>query len=452
MNLACYYFLFATFQITPLLAAKSSGNPIATVIGLSCIVAGFVIYFIGKGRGYLEGNSQGRCQERDALDARYRELDATAKKMKDDEVRAERERQEVCATVERKLKHAETLERAAASKLKEAKIKFDEAYSEKEYLLHEYEKEIRAIAQTCVSSHPNNAYIAEVWNGTCEAVICDIIHDLEWRGSEKTAKRIEKKFNSSARQWQYEAKYYKLQTLLYESLFPELLDYTTDESDHSVSPPIPERTSESDWLSDEEWHQLSPTEKSQRALDLYIASPNKSKWQIGRDYELFIGYCYRRKRFRVEHIGTEKKLDDMGRDLICHSDPLSSPIETHIVQCKCWSQSKKIHEKHITQLFGTTVEYAIAHKIKLVNGRLPPCLKAVLVTSTELSETARLFANALGVEYHENIPLPKKADSFPRIKCNKSSGIFHLPFDEQYDATRINPEEGDCVHSIFEPF
>ncbi|MBR6733264.1 MAG: hypothetical protein IKL96_02570 [Kiritimatiellae bacterium] len=232
--------------------------------------------------------------------------------------------------------------------------------------------------------------------------------------------------------------------LYYESLFPGLLDYADDEVPNAATSPVPEKTTEKDWLSDEEYARLSSTEKSQLALDRYIGSHNKSKWQIGRDYELYIGHCYRRKDFQVEHIGMEKKLADMGRDLICRSDPLSSSPETHIVQCKYWSKEKLIHEKHVMQLFGTTVEYAFAHGIELTNGRLPARLKPVLITSTRLSDMARHFAVALGVQYHENIGLPEDVASFPRIKCNKSSGIFHLPFDEQYDVTKIVPSEGDC--------
>lgn len=421
-------------------ASRSSGSPVATIVILIGIGVGFILYFMGKGRGLAEGESRGRAAEREALSSRQRELDRANSNLSARESAAEKRIRDADARADQKLKHAETLEKAAATKLREAKQRFDEAYSEKEYVLREYEKQIRAIAQTCVSSHPNNAYIAEVWNGTCEAIIDDMLHDLNWR-ADKTAARIEKRFNSCARQWQYDAKYYKLQTLLYESLFPELQEYVDKESADTMPP---EKTTDKDWLSEAEYASLSSTEKSQLALDRYITSHNKTKWQIGRDYELYIGYCYRRKGFRVEHIGLEMQLEDMGRDLICRRDPLASKNETLIVQCKHWSAEKKIHEKHITQLFGTTVEYAFAHGITLEDGRLPSRLKPVLITSTELSETARRFADALGVEYQEKIQLPGKADSFPRIKCNKGSGIFHLPFDEQYDVTKIVPSEGDC--------
>jgi len=441
------------FGALMLFASKSSNGDIGMVIMLIAVVAGVALYIFAKGRGFSEGVRYGRdsealrlAGERGALEERLRkvtaaELDAAAR-LEERSRKISESEAEVSSKLDQAIKMKLAADEYASSMRRQA---MDTLHRAKEQAKNAYvlqEEELRLIERSCTSSHPNNAYIAEVWNGTYEAIVHDIVHDLEWR-AEKTAERIERKFNSSARQWQYESKYYKLQTLLYESLFPELLDYATDESDHRLSPAAPEKSAEEDWLSDEEWDRLCSTKKSQLALDRYIAS-HKSKWQIGRDYELFVGHCYRRKGFAVEYVGMQMRLADMGRDLICHSNPLSSTVETLIVQCKYWSQNKKIHEKHITQLFGTAVEYAIAHKIELANGRIPPCLKAVIVTSTELSTTARRFADALGVEYHENIQLPEKADSFPRIKCKKSSGIFHLPFDEQYDVTRIVYSEGDC--------
>ena len=425
-----------------LLAARhSDGLNVGGFLFLLAVAGGFVAYFVAKSRGNAEGEVAGRNRAQGELWGEQQKLsqDQKALSLREEECAAkEKSAQEKLTRADEYLKKQKL---DADAILNKARIVLFEAKKEAENAYAAKEEELRGIVNTALSLHPNNAYIAEALTGVYDMVVRDIINELEW-GAPRTAERIEKKFNENLRQLHKEARYYKLQTRLYESLFPDLLKYTDDEP--GDAPPVPEKQTESDWLSDDEWNRLSPTEKSQRALDHYIASHNKSKWQIGRDYELYIGYCYRRKRYRVEHVGIQMTLADMGRDLICRSDPLSSTVETCIVQCKCWSQNKKIHEKHITQLFGTTVEYAIAHKIDLVNGRLPPCLKAVIVTSTELSDTARRFADALGVEYHERIPLPGDPNSFPRIKCNKRSGIFHLPFDEQYDVTRIVPSDGDC--------
>jgi hypothetical protein len=181
------------------------------------------------------------------------------------------------------------------------------------------------------------------------------------------------------------------------------------------------------YLSKEEYQELSENERNQLALDRYIKS-QKSKWEIGRDYELFIGYEYSKDAWNVEYFGIEKSLNDMGRDLIAKKDG-----DTHIVQCKYWSQSKEIHEKHIAQLFGTTVQYTLSQRLK--KDATP-----VFITNINLSETAKMFADYLGVEIIER----KEIQDFPRIKCNLNTDefgsetkIYHLPMDQQYDRTKI---------------
>jgi hypothetical protein len=156
---------------------------------------------------------------------------------------------------------------------------------------------------------------------------------------------------------------------------------------------------------------------------------------------------YEQKGFNVQYQGIEKGLEDLGRDLICRK---GSCVE--VVQCKRWRESKVIHEKHINQLFGTTVMFFIQH-IQLSNNPeldlFPSLLKqkqisATIYTSAQLSETAREFAHILGVVVVEGFPFKK----YPSIKCNISmrdgTRIYHLPFDQQYDRTIVHEERSEC--------
>lgn len=180
------------------------------------------------------------------------------------------------------------------------------------------------------------------------------------------------------------------------------------------------------YMKREEWDSLSISERNQLALDRYVESRQKSKWQIGRDYELYCGYCYEKEGYSVDYYGSYNGLDDLGRDLIVKNDDI-----VKIIQCKYWSKTKQIHENHVMQLYGSIVEYNIEN-----------CKEAtgILITNTTLSDRAKAFAKVLGIEYREDIPL----GSFPRIKCNIGTGefgektkIYHLPFDQQYDSTKI---------------
>mgnify|MGYP003291386435 CR=1 FL=1 len=182
------------------------------------------------------------------------------------------------------------------------------------------------------------------------------------------------------------------------------------------------------FLSAEEYNSLSGTQKNQLALDRYLAN-RKSKWQIGRDYEMYIGYLYEKKGFNVQYTGIIKNLEDMGRDLV-----VSNADKTYIIQCKRWSHVKTIHEKHIFQLFGSVVEYNIENNAKATG---------VFVSTTELSPMAKRVAKELNI-----VTSRVTMGDFPRIKCNinKTTGeqIYHLPFDQQYDAAVVDCAKGEC--------
>lgn len=79
---------------------------------------------------------------------------------------------------------------------------------------------------------------------------------------------------------------YQLAYLL--ELFPNLADII--ECDFRQLPTVTvtelsDYDSTRDYLSKEEYAKLSVTERNQLALDRYFQSHNKTKWQIGRDYE-----------------------------------------------------------------------------------------------------------------------------------------------------------------------
>lgn len=232
--------------------------------------------------------------------------------------------------------------------------------------------------------------------------------------------------------------------MYYESLFPWLREFREIDDDDLImasrSPVDSDDAGEADdpikhYLSQGEYVALSREDKFQRALDRYWES-RKSNWQVGRDYERYVGYLFEKNGWNVSYHGIAQGLSDFGRDLI-----VTSGDRVIIVQCKCWAQHKKIHEKHIFQLYGSTIEYWITaqgnsvpdQQLLFGDALSKNPIKAMLYTSTVLSEQAKKFARVLGVDYKENIPLVK----YPSIKCNASK-IYHLPFDQQYDRTKIN--------------
>ena len=230
-------------------------------------------------------------------------------------------------------------------------------------------------------------------------------------------------------------KEYKLMRYEYDmlfSLFPELenyLEYYSAEKYETIEEVKENYDYVQSWISKDEYSSLDENTRNQLALDRYIESRKKSKWAIGRDYEMFIGHEYEKKGYKVTYTGITDRLEDKGRDLIAQKDN-----EILIIQCKNWSKYKEIHENHICQLFGTTVQYNIENNLLF---KATP----VFVTSATLSETALRFAEYLGVQVIQN----KKLEEFPRIKCNinNKEKIYHLPFDQQYDRTIIGDQKGE---------
>lgn len=258
---------------------------------------------------------------------------------------------------------------------------------------------------------------------------------LEWGSDQNRLKKVKsiREIRADARAMVEKNKeaQYQLEYLL--NLFPALRDVI--ETEYNDLPIIQvdalsNHDATRDYLSKEEYAALSTRERNQLALDRYIASHHKSKWQIGRDYELFVGYKYEQKGYSVNYFGSFMGMEDLGRDLIAKKDG-----KTLIIQCKYWSTKKEIHENHVNQLYGTLACFCIENNLPKDSA------KGILVTNITLSDMARKMADYLGIEYVENFEM----GDFPRIKCNISydelgikTKIYHLPFDQQYDSTKID--------------
>lgn len=220
------------------------------------------------------------------------------------------------------------------------------------------------------------------------------------------------------------------------STFPELLKYYDEDYYAVLSDDAVEISYDAvkDWISDEEYKKLSDVDRNQLALEKW-KKKTKGKWIIGMLYEMYIAYKLRsdNRFYSVISFGIEHGYEDRGRDIIARKWNNDGTTKTYIIQCKMWSRKKELHENVICQLFGTSIEYQINTKNLFGMEVVVP----LLVTTTELSDVAKLFAKKLGVEYRV-----VEIGDFPMIKCNVNNGnkIYHLPFDQQYWKTKIEHE------------
>lgn len=267
---------------------------------------------------------------------------------------------------------------------------------------------------------------------------------LRWKSSPaKTSADVVSEIKKKFRKSQEECKVmlYKYEFLL--NTFPELRKYVEDEkgllslAEANNYDDFTENYDRSrDYLSDEEYRQLSVTKRNQLALDRYNAR-KKSNWVIGTEYEMYCEHLLRKEGFVTIDYGVRERLNDLGRDIIAKKDN-----KTYIIQCKRWADGKEVHENVVCQLYGTTMEY----NIRVNRDNPTPTLfdeevMPMLMTTASLSETANTFAQKLGV-----IVMRAKMGNYPQIKCNIGKGgekIYHLPFDQQYYSTRVVESAGD---------
>ena len=224
--------------------------------------------------------------------------------------------------------------------------------------------------------------------------------------------------------------------------FPDLTKYIEDDGStvDAILATSMERAAEEydhskDYLTEQEYQNLSIDERNQLALDRYKERRRKSSWIAGVEYEMFYGYKLSQEGFNVQNFGAERGLNDLGRDIIATKNG-----NTYIIQCKRYSMHHEVHENTICQLFGTTLHYKITAKQRRYSMCDPDKIFPVLVTTGILSDTASEFAEKLGVKV-----VQIQMGEYPMIKCNINNGnrIYHLPFDQQYWRTIIKPENGE---------
>lgn len=232
----------------------------------------------------------------------------------------------------------------------------------------------------------------------------------------------------------YKEMLYKWEYLM--NVFPELEDYVDDDELTSTVADyenLEDLQNDYDraklYVSKEEYEGMSVNARNQLALDRWWKQPCGVE-EAGKRYELYCGYCFEKKGYKVEYHGIKEGKNDLGIDLIATKDG-----KTLIIQCKRRRQEGKIHHNTVCQLFGSTVWYADRKKLKLFEDVTP-----VLMTSGKLDETAEKMAKVLSIEVCH-----KPMGIYPIIKCNINNGnkIYHLPFDQQYNNTIIEPEKGE---------
>jgi hypothetical protein len=200
------------------------------------------------------------------------------------------------------------------------------------------------------------------------------------------------------------------------------------------------------WLSKDELSKLSERERNERALDRY-KKRSKTDWEIGRDFERFIGYKLELDGCDVIYNGAIKGFDDFGRDLIV-TDKAGN---IRLIQCKYWAKHKVIPEAAIFQLLGTTIAYHI-EKFGSAPSSLPKLYQSIqpyICSSAPVAPRVRDIALVMGIIVQDDL----KMVDWPMVKCNLAAGgkkIYHLPMDQQYDRVKLGKPGERYVNTVAE--
>ncbi len=393
-----------------------------------------IAYVIGV-VGYTLWNYIGEKWKRlKAVDSEEQELKLKKNEFEKEKIDFEKSRNEYYT----RIKETEVYISEQKNQLYLTENKLYATIKEKEDSVTKREKELEANKKLLLSNIKSLPYMASIIADYETRGLEILAKSLSWGNSVERAKKVAsiRELRTKTKELVQQNMYAKYQLEYLIQLYPnltEILDTEYEELPKIDFNEISDYDRTKDWLSKEEYRNLSTIERNQLALDRYRASHRKTKWQIGRDYETYVGYLFESNGYDVDYFGSYMNLEDLGRDIIAKKSG-----KTTIIQCKYWSQKKLIHEKHIMQLYGSIISYCIENNLPFDS------VKGALVTNITLSETAKTVAKYLGISYRENIEMGE----YPCIKCNighnaeGKTKIYHLPFDQQYDATKINgPDE-----------
>ena len=183
--------------------------------------------------------------------------------------------------------------------------------AENERRNREFSKREEHFKKTISSTKPFNI-VAKMYSDWCTSVFDKEKSYLQYksRPAYKAADVVSNlKVETRDALKKYKEMQYKYLFLL--DAFPELKRYVDDEealnhlSDYKDYNEFKsERDEVLDWISPNEYQKMSENERNQLALDRYKRA-KKSDWQIGMQYEMYIGYWLWEKGYHVVQYGIE---------------------------------------------------------------------------------------------------------------------------------------------------
>ncbi len=158
-------------------------------------------------------------------------------------------------------------------------------------------------------------------------------------------------------------------------------------------------------------------------------------WELGIEYERFIGYLWESKGYKVIYNGAVKGSADGGIDLIFISE-----FTTYVVQCKRWKKGSYINIDKIKKFHQNVKRFKKSNRELIGNNNLI----AIFYSTVKFTSDAKKFAKRYKIdcqikEFHTIY-------EYPPVKCGKTydgKKFYCLPFDEEFDKIQLHCDIDD---------
>src|SRR5208337_3290465 len=185
-----------------------------------------------------------------------------------------------------------------------------------EKILKEKTEVIERLYQEKSQGFPWLAKAYSDYSSLCDMKIADWLSGKK-RPAVKTAD-IVREMAAEKRESERKFKISKYLLEMYESLFPFLIEFRGEDLDDYIRIRLDEYNKEERpedeviiYTTHGERETLSKQEIFQRALDRYWQK-EKRPWEIGRDYERYVGYLYEKDGYSVYYQGIVEGFSDLG--------------------------------------------------------------------------------------------------------------------------------------------
>lgn len=162
----------------------------------------------------------------------------------------------------------------------------------------------------------------------------------------------------------------------------------------------------------------------------------KTLWELGIEYERYIGYLWESQGYKVIYNGAVKGSADGGIDLIFISE-----FTTYVVQCKRWKKGSYINTEEIKKFHQNVKKFKKSNRELIGDNNL----LAIFYSTTNFTADAKKFAKRYKIDCQ--VKEFNIVYEYPPVKCGKTYDgrkFYCLPFDEEFDKIQLHCDRGDC--------